>query len=183
MARLPDLRDDLPGGDNAGYERMLASRTAHGVGLYGPYVPLLWNVSVTERLESFGSYLKFESPLPREVYQFVVLAVAARSGVAFEWNDHVTHARREGVNDDVIAALRADHRSSTALTDRQRDVLAVVDAAHRRVDLPQSLVDAVTDDLGRSALVEIVVLTGFYELFGAVSVGFGIDDDPTAGQG
>jgi len=84
MARLPDPTTRLNGTDRDIYERMLAARKSQGTGIYGPYTALLNHPELAERIERLGYYLKFESVLPRDVYQFVVLAFARRVGVAFE---------------------------------------------------------------------------------------------------
>jgi 4-carboxymuconolactone decarboxylase len=76
VAELPDPIPDLRGEDLRTYEGMLARRARHGVGLYGPYVPLLHHPQLAARVEELGGYLKFEGRLPRDRYQFVVLAFA-----------------------------------------------------------------------------------------------------------
>jgi 4-carboxymuconolactone decarboxylase len=61
---------------------------------------------LAQRIEALGFYLKFEGRLPRKVYQYAVLRVARVCGVAFEWVDHVAHARDAGVPEPVIEGLR-----------------------------------------------------------------------------
>ena len=56
---------------------------------------------------SWGYFYKYESALPREVYQFIVLTIAKRSGVAFVWEDHVAAARSAGLDESVINSIAA----------------------------------------------------------------------------
>ena len=179
MARLPDPTEHLTGDDRAGYERMLANRRSHGVGLYGPYTVLLHNVPLAERIEHLGSYYKFESSLPRDVYQLVVLAFAGRVGSEFEWRDHVEHARAAGVPDDVIDAMRRGDR--TGLPERQATVLACVDAALAYEDLDADVQQRAVELLGTAGLLEVVTLVGFYSIIAAVNAVFDVPLD-TAGQ-
>ncbi len=57
---------ELTGDDRHTYERMRARRERHGVGLYGPYVPLLHHPQLADRIERLGGYLKFDGILPRD---------------------------------------------------------------------------------------------------------------------
>lgn len=179
MAPLPDITDQLTGEDRAGYERMLASRRAHGVGLYGPYTVLLHNVPLAERIEHLGSFYKFESGLPRRTYQLVVLAFAGMVGSEFEWKDHVPHARAAGIGDDVIDALHRGDR--TALDDDDATVLACVDAAMAYRSLPEGTQARAIELLGTDGLLEVVTLAGFYSMIAAVNACFDVSLD-TAGK-
>lgn len=175
MARLPDPTDHLTGEDLAGYRRMLADRRAHGVGLYGPYAVLCHNVPLAERIEHLGSYYKFESDLPRDVYQLVVLAFAGTVGSAFEWRDHVEHARTAGVPDEVIEALADGRRDG--LAEPEATVLACVDAALAYEDLDAEVQQRAVDLLGIAGLVEVVTLVGFYSMIAAVNAVFDVPLD------
>ncbi|MBL8906597.1 MAG: carboxymuconolactone decarboxylase family protein, partial [Rhizobiales bacterium] len=105
MAPLPFDPASLDADGRAIYERLKAHRAARGAPFSGPYLALMNNPALTEKIEALGYYLKFEGALPREVYQFTVLYVAVACGAGFEWHDHVEHARAAGIPDDVIAAV------------------------------------------------------------------------------
>src|SRR5262245_57675535 len=83
----------FPAPARALYERIAARRRAKGEGFGGPYLALLNDPALAERVEALGFYLKFEGVLSRMHYQFVVLTVARATGAGFEWQDHVQHAR------------------------------------------------------------------------------------------
>ena len=107
MASLPDPTATLAGEGRAIYEDILTRRKAKGVDHLGPYIPLLNHPQLARLIEQLGYYYKFESALPREVYQFVVLMLAKRSGVAFVWADHVAAARAAGLQDGLINGIEA----------------------------------------------------------------------------
>ena len=180
MARLPDPVPHLTGEDRAGYERMLANRRAHGVGLYGPYEVLCHNIPLAERIEHLGSYYKFESDLPRDLYQLVVLAFAGTVGSEFEWRDHERHARDAGVPDDVIDALR--HGRRDGLPEREATVLACVDAALAYQDLDADVQQRAVELLGTAGLLEVVTLVGFYSIIAAVNAVFDVPLDSAGKQ-
>ena len=97
----------FPAPTKALYERMAAGRRAKGEGFGGPYLALLNHPALAERVEALGFYLKFNSVLPRAHYQFIVLSVARTTGAAFEWQDHVQHARAAGLPEDIIDGIAA----------------------------------------------------------------------------
>src|SRR5947209_8144647 len=95
----------LPSEAKALYEKMSARRKAKGEHFGGPYLALLNHPELARRIEELGFFLKFESTLPRPIYQFIVLTVARATGAAFEWHDHIAHARAAGLPGDVIDCI------------------------------------------------------------------------------
>ncbi len=79
MATLPDPTATLTGDNRTIYEDILMRRKAKGVDHLGPYIPLLNHPRLAKLIEQLGYYYKYESTLPREIYQFVVLILAKRS--------------------------------------------------------------------------------------------------------
>jgi 4-carboxymuconolactone decarboxylase len=173
MARLPDPIPGLAGEDREIYDRMLARRTRHGAGIYGLYVPLLHNPQLAAHIEDLGYYYKYDSKLPRDRYQFVVLAFARAVGAEFEYRDHVEHARRAGVPDEVIAALDGDQTVPEPYATYRR----VVRAALAYDNLPTDIQDRVIADVGAPGLVEVVTLCGFYTLIAMVNAAFDVSLD------
>ena len=173
MARLPDPVPHLRGADRELYEAMLARRREHGVGLYGPYVPLLHAPQLADRVERLGGYLKYEGSLPRDRYQFVVLAFAHRVGGTFEWQDHVGPARAAGVPEAVIEALQQDG----PMPDPYAALAAAVAGAVDYGDLAQDVQDRIVADVGTEGLVEVIVNCGLYALMAMVTAAFDVPLD------
>lgn len=175
MARLPDPTESLTGTDRKIYDEMLARRRSQGTGLYGPYTALMHHPELAQRIEQLGYYFKFESTLPRDVYQFVVLDFAKRVGSEFEWRDHVAPASEAGLPDDVVDALeRGEGRS---LPDPYGVVDQVIGVAMRYEDLSAELQDRVIELLGVKGLIEVVTLVGFYSIIGQVNSVFDVPVD------
>ena len=173
MAALPFDPNSLSPQDRALYDAMLARRKAQGAPFDGPYDALMNHPQLCRRVEELGFYLKFEGHLPRLVYQFTVLAVAKATGAAFEWADHVAHARAAGVPEAVIDTLQKD-----GLTGHYEkpfaEAAAVLNATLRWQDVPQGAQDAAIAAFGREGYVELVVLSGFYQMFAAINQGFDV---------
>lgn len=179
MARLPDPTAALTGEDRAIYERMLAQRKAQGTGLYGPYTALMNHPKLAERIEQLGYYYKFESTLPRPIYQFVVLSFAKSSGIEFEWLDHVEKAREAGLPETVIEALASGGGSLPA---PYADVDQCMQCALKYQSIPQGLQEGLIKQFGVTGLIEIVTLCGFYGIIGMVNTCFDVPLPKTAGR-
>jgi 4-carboxymuconolactone decarboxylase len=189
VARLPDPTPYLDAHDRAAFDRMLAHRRRHGVGLYGPYLTLMYDTPLAEHVEALGRYLKFESTLPRPVFQFVVLAVARLTGAEFEWRDHVDHARAAGLPEPVITTLAgvapgapADVLADLSLPEPFAAVAGVLSASFAHHDIPADAQQRLVDQVGTGGLVEVVVLAGFYGMIGMVNAGFDVALDDAGRQ-
>lgn len=171
MASLPDPTATLTGPDRAIYEDIVARRKAKGVDHLGPYVPLLNHPDLARLIEQLGYYYKYEATLPRDVYQFIVLAAAKRSGVAFEWEDHIAAAQAAGLSKAVIDAIAAGATSFPTPFDI---VAKTTDCAFAYQSVPSPLQDRIIQRFGMKGLIEIVTLCGFYTLIGMVNAGFDV---------
>jgi 4-carboxymuconolactone decarboxylase len=142
------------------YATMAVRRKTKGEGFGGPYLALLNHPELARRVEELGFFLKFEGALPRTVYQFIVLTIARATGAAFEWHDHIAHARAAA----HTAALPQPYALAHAILQKTMAWQVVPD------DLQAQAVTA----WGKHGLVEIVVLSGFYQMFAAINQGFDI---------
>jgi len=179
MASLPDPSKSLTGDGRKIYEDILARRAAKGVHHLGPYIPLLNHPQLAKRIEQLGYYYKYEATLPRDVYQFIVLDFSRRSGIAFEWADHVAAARAAGLSDEIIADI-ADGK--TAFPAPYQGVHACMDCALSYTSIPRPLQDEIIGKFGIPGLLEIVTLCGFYGLIGMGNVCFDVPLPTKAGS-
>jgi 4-carboxymuconolactone decarboxylase len=173
MAQLPNPIPTLSGEGRAIFDELQAEREAKGSSVSGPYVPLMNHPQLAKRVEELGFFLKFEGSLPRPVYQFVVLSVAKRSGVAFVWEDHVAAARAAGVPETLIGAISA---GSTAYDPPYDLAFHVMDCAFAYRSIPADLQDRAIAAFGIEGFIEIVVLCGEYVLMSMVNGCFDVSE-------
>jgi 4-carboxymuconolactone decarboxylase len=171
MAPLPFDPAKLDAAGRAIYERLRAHRASQGAPFAGPYLALMNNPKLTEKIEALGFFLKFEGTLPRNIYQFTVLYVSVACGAAFEWHDHVEHARAAGIPETVIEAV---HTHNKITDEPYSTALPVIEAAFKWQDVPQPAQDAAIACFGVKAYVELVVVTGFYQMFSSINQGFAV---------
>ncbi len=174
MAQLPFDPAKLSPSDLARYERMAQRRKEQGAGFGGPYAALINHPELCEKIEDLGFYLKFRGHLPRDVYQFVVLAVARSTGAAFEWIDHEAHARAAGVPPSVIDALREKGIATGGFPPPYDLVARALVSTLSWKNVPQAVQDECIAAFGVKGFVEVVVLSGFYQMFAAINEGFAV---------
>jgi 4-carboxymuconolactone decarboxylase len=162
----------MPAEARALYETMAARRKQKGEGFGGPYLALLNHPELARRVEELGFFLKFEGALPRPIYQFIVLTIARSTGAGFEWQDHIARARAAGLPEAVIDCV--DAQRTADLPQPYALVQAILARTTAWQVVPDDLQAQVVAQWGKPGLVEIVVLSGFYQMFAAINQGFDI---------
>lgn len=180
MARLPDPTGALDDDGQRVWDRLRERRAQRDARLPGVYLPLMYNPPLAERVEQLGDHLRFDGVLPRDVFEFAVLAVASRVGARYEWAHHEPLARDEGVPPDVIAALA----TRTEPAEPYSTVLRAIETFLAHEPLPWMLQDRTSSIVGTDGLVELAVLVGVYAMMGTVINGFGVvsGDDGTVSE-
>jgi 4-carboxymuconolactone decarboxylase len=179
MAILPDPTAKLTGEDRVIYEDMLARRKAKGVDHLGPYVPLLSYPQLAKRVEALGYFVKYQSVLPRTIYQFVVLLIAKRSGVAFVWEDHIAAARAAGLPEPVIQSISS---GATEFAFPYDMALQTTTYAFACQSIPEDLQNRLIAEFGIQGLLEIVTLCGFYSLMSMINGCFDVTEPGGGGN-
>jgi 4-carboxymuconolactone decarboxylase len=164
--------DEFPAPVRALFAAIAAKRKAHGEGFGGPYTALFNHPELARRVEELGFFLKFEGVLPRPVYQFIVLTVAHATGAAFEWHDHVEHALAAGLSRDLVDAIGSGHTET--LSKPYALLGAILAKTMAWQPIPDELQARAAEQWGVEGLVEIVVVSGFYQMFAAINQGFDI---------
>jgi 4-carboxymuconolactone decarboxylase len=182
MSRLPELRrDKLGAAERALFDAITGGKRSVGKdnsafitpggGLRGPFNALLYAPQMGDLAQRLGERLRFDGILSPRQREIGVLCVAAHWQADYEWWAHARIAGECGVSDAVIEAIRRReqppldapderlvHDYSRALLDEHR----VADTLHRDI----------VAALGEAAIVELVLLLGYYSLISMVLVGF-----------
>ena len=146
----------LPADAKALYETMAARRKTKGEGFGGPYVALLNHPELARRIEELGFFLKFEGALPRTIYQFIVLTIARATGAAYEWHDHIAHARAAGLPEEVIDCIGSARTGALASEASGQRANSVV-RAHSASEDARKRADDTRPEPGSSARATLVL--------------------------
>jgi len=172
MAALPDLTDKLTGKAKEIYDEILARRSAQGAKVRGLYIPLMNHPELTQLIERLGYYLKFEGKLPRDAYQFIVLSIARKIEVPFEWLDHLAPARAAGLSEALIEAILKSDRGS--IPRPYSLILETIDVVLEFKSIPEDLQNQMIELYGVQGLLEVVTLCGFYQMVGEITQAFDV---------
>jgi len=141
------------------------------------------NPTMTEAMHGWGSYLlsrRFSvSMREREI---VIDRVCARCGCEYEWGVHVAYfAERVGLTREQIASLTYGGPDDECWTERrERTLIAAVDALHDRADLDDTEFAAIRQWYDDAALLDLVLLTGWYHAVSFVARTAGVALEPDA---
>jgi 4-carboxymuconolactone decarboxylase len=171
MARLNDPgRDGLDGEGQRIYDGIVASRGA----ARGPFGVLMHHPALAERVAALGEQLRFHSLLSGADRELAILTAGREVEAVYEWSAHEPIGLREGTRTEAIAVVR--ERGSTAdLLPREALIIEVVRALYRDRRLGDALYQRGRAELGEQALVELVVLAGYYGMIGFVLNAFEVD--------
>ncbi len=174
MAHLPFDPNQLDPKNKLIYDKMVAERKSHDAPFDGPYAALMNHPALCQKIEALGSYLKFQGHLSRNIYQFVVLAVAQYTKSIFEWDDHLEHAIAACVPKTIINTLKTHGISNQVYPAPYHLAAQVLDAALCWKNIPDRVQTDAINAYGMEGYVELVVLAGFYQMFSAINQGFNI---------
>lgn len=176
MPRIPQLstRDQVPAAAMPIFEK-LANTYGH---VQGPSSVLLHSPELCDRVFQVSSYLRFKGAIQPEQVEWIILAVARERNSKFVWADHLAPARKAGVREEYIDALRSK-QAPVGLTQEEADVYLYVQQLVRTSQSNQALFDRLQERYGVPALVEMTALIGCYMLLGVVAGSFEINPRPT----
>jgi 4-carboxymuconolactone decarboxylase len=136
-------------------------------GVRGPFLPLLHNPELTERVQSFGEYLRYGTRIPPELVELAILVASRRWTCQFEWYAHAPLARKAGLSDDVIEAV-AEGRRSDAMSPDQRLLFDVCTALHESGRLTDELFEAAAGRFERRGVLDLIAICGYYAMLAMV---------------
>jgi alkylhydroperoxidase family enzyme len=152
LERLPEPRINL--------FRMLANAPA----LIGPTLRL-------------GEAILTKGDLDPALRELVILYTARLTGSEYEWAQHQEIARLIGIDEKKISAIAEAEISESAF--ERRELLPLRLARHVLEDAapPAELVTETEAEIGRSGLIELLLVTGYYAMLGGLMRAVRLDVD------
>ena len=124
----------------------------------------------------FAGRLMPGGKLPRRETELAILRVAHLRSCEYEWEHHVRLGRRAGIGDADFERLRQGPAAG-GWSDRERALLAAVDALHSHGDLDDEHWATLREHLGEREAIELCMLTGHYEMLATVIAALRIQPD------
>lgn len=160
MARLPSItgKDQVPAEHHAIFDAIVASRGA----VQGPFTMFLHSPELAGRVAHLGAYVRFEGSLDMRVRVLAAMAVAREFEAAYVWGAQTGGARRLGVPETTIAAIR-DRRSDGM----PAEDLAIVQFTRDLLNRHRASVQQVSEmrrRFGDDGFIQLTGAIGYYSL-------------------
>ena len=177
QCRLPlPRRDELDAEAQRVYDNLADPRGGSLRGLRGPGGLHLHSPVLARHTRALNRYLRQEAGLGGRLRELAVLVTARELDSQFEWAAHEEEARREGLSDEVIEAIR--HRRDTA---GLGEVDAVVIELGREIFTARKVSPVTFAQalklFGRRKLVDLIALMGNYAATAAMLTAFDMQLD------
>lgn len=137
----------------------------------GPFDVWLHSPAFGEQVQRFGAHMRYANSLGPRISEFAILICARHWNADYEWFVHAPIATQAGVPADAIEDLRVG-RDVQLSEDTDRAVYGFCREllGQRRVcDATYAIAEG---RLGKSALVELVGLLGYYSLVAMTLIAF-----------
>ena len=160
MPRLPLVtkKDQVPAKDHATFDSIVASRGA----VQGPFVAFMHSPEVAGRVAHLGAYVRFEGSLDMRVRVLAAMTVAREFEGMYVWGAQSGGARRQGVPESTITAIRENHSRGIPPEDAQIVEFTRQLLRKHRVDEP--LFTAVQSRFGNDELIQLTTAIGYYSM-------------------
>ena len=170
MARLPYADPTTPEAKPVA-ERVIAERG----GILHLYRMLLHSVPLTEGWLAFLTAIRQKCKLSGRMRELVIMRIAVINGADYEFTQHVPFARKEGISDAQIDALKSGRLE--AFDAVERSVLAYCDSMTRDIHVPQALFEAIRPHFSEREIVELTATIAAYNLVSRFLEALQVDHD------
>lgn len=147
--------------------------------LGGPFSVLMHSPGLAQKVMEAGAHVRLRSTLERWQRELAILVVAVGKNSDFEWASHVGLARKAGVAESVIDAVRRGGDLALAgASAGEADLVTYVRqlVAGNRVDQP--VYDRLAERHGERWLVELTATVGQYQYIACVLGAFEVQPEP-----
>ena len=160
MARLTPItsKDQVPAKDHAIVDTIVGSRGA----LQGPFTMFIHSPEIAGRVAHLGAYVRFEGSLDMRVRVLAAMTAAREFEAVYVWGAQTGGARRQGVPESTITAIREKHTRGVPPEDAQIIEFTRQLLQKHRVD--DATFKAMQARFGNDELVQLTGAIGYYSL-------------------
>ncbi len=160
MARLKSItsKAQVPAEHHAIVDAIVKSRGA----VQGPFTMLLHCPPLANHLMHLGAYVRFEGKLDKRVRVLAAMTVAREFEAVYVWGAQTGQARRQGVPEATITAIREKHSRGLPAEDAQIvDLTRDLIHKHR---VSAATMNALQARFGDEQLIELTGTIGYYSM-------------------
>jgi 4-carboxymuconolactone decarboxylase len=127
----------------------------------GPGSITINSPEMSRRRSHVTAYLRFESTFSKRIQELAILATARAMDCPYVWNAHAPAARREGVSDALVDALR-DRQPLPHMAADESAIINFCTEFYQNHRVSSSAFQIALEQFGVQHLVEITALMGNY---------------------
>jgi 4-carboxymuconolactone decarboxylase len=160
MARLAPItsKDQVPGKDHPIVDAITQSRGA----LQGPFTMFLHCPELAGRVAHLGAFVRFEGSLDMRVRVLAAMTVARELEAVYVWGAQTGGARRLGVPETTITAIREDH--SRGLPPEDAEIVEFTRQLLRKHRVDEARVKSLQRRFGEEGFIELTGAIGYYSM-------------------
>ena len=164
MPRLPEVlnRDALPEDKRDLFEYLIKTRGS----VRAPFSYIMHSPEAAARVAHTGTYVRFESSLPKVITELATLATARHFDCAYEWGAHAALARAAGVRPEAIDAIGT--REVSGLPEEESLPVRYAWDLLQHHKVSDTLFDAAHAAYGDQGVMDLTVTVGYYALLACV---------------
>ena len=175
MPRVPVVtREKVPAKYQKSFDEVISSRGRGTAVDSGPGSVMINSPEMAKRANQLSAYLRGESTLSKKVQELAMLTTARGMDCQYIWNAHAASARKAGVSDALVDALRDKKPLPRMATDEAAVVNYGLEffKTHR---VSQTNFQAALEQFGAQGLAELTTLMGYYAMLAFNANSFQID--------
>ncbi len=158
MARLPLItgKDQVAPEHHAVVDSIIASRG----GVHGPFTVFLHSPEISGRVAHLGAYVRFEGSLDMRVRVLAAMTVGREFEALYIWGAQTAGARRLGVPESTITAIRDNH--SRDLTPEDAQIVEFTRQLLRKHRIDDATAQAMRARFGDDEFIQLTGAIGYY---------------------
>ena len=160
MARLPSItsKDQVAAKDRETFDSIVASRGA----VQGPFTVFLHSPEVAGRVAHLGAYVRFEGSLDMRVRVLAAMTVARELDAVYVWGAQTGGARKLGVPETTITAIRENHSRGIPAEDAQ--IVEFTRQLMRKHRVDDATAKALRARFGDDGFIQLTGAIGYYSM-------------------
>ena len=158
MARLTPItsKDQVAATDHAVFDSIVQSRGA----VQGPFTMFLHCPELSGRLAHLGAFVRFEGSLDMRVRVLAAMTVARELDAVYVWGAQTGGARKLGVPESTITAIRENH--SRGLPPEDAQIVDFTRELMRRHRVDDATANALRQRFGDDGFIQLTGAIGYY---------------------
>ena len=160
MARLPSITSKNQVAEK--YQPIIDSVVESRGGVHGPFTMLMHCPPLAEHFVHLGGYVRFEGELDKRVRVLAAMTVAREFDAVYIWGAQTGQARKQGVPEATINAIREKH--SKGLPPEDAQIIDFTRDLIRKHRVSAEAMASLQKRFGNFQLVELTGTIGYYSM-------------------